>query len=105
MKRLVLATLFGALLWQAAGASAGPPLGGFLEGSNDGRPTYLSPCSPLRTDTKIWNCYVTRLLADVQKSGDPAHALPRIDAKVRAGGGHLVSARHMVMPPVRGMYR
>src|SRR3954452_7597627 len=104
MKRLVLATLFGALLWQAAGASAGPPLGGFLEGSNDGRTTYLSRCSLLRTDTKIWNCYVTRLLADVQKSGDSAHELPRIDVKVRAGGGYLESACHMMMHQVGRMY-
>ncbi len=104
MKRLVLATLFGALLWQAAGASAGPPLGGFLEGNNDGRTTYLSRCSLLRTDTKIWNCYVTRLLADVEKSGDPAHQLPRIDVKVRAGGGYLESACHMMMHQVGRMY-
>jgi len=104
MKRLLLATLLGALLWQAAGASAGPPLGGFLEGNNDGRTTYLSRCSLLRTDTKIWNCYVTRLLADVQKSGDPAHELPRIDVKVRAGGGYLESACHMMMHQVGRMY-
>src|SRR6266576_3619477 len=100
MKRLLLATLLGALLWQAAGASAGPPLGGFLEGNNDGRTTYLSRCSLLRTDAKIWNCYVTRLLADVEKSGDPAHQLPRIDVKVRAGGGYLEIACHMMMHQV-----
>ena len=85
-------------------ASAGPPLGGFLEGNNDGRTTYLSRCSLLRTDTKIWNCYVTRLFADVEKSGDPAHELPRIDVKVRAGGGYLESACHMMMHQVGRMY-
>ena len=104
MKRLLLAALVGVLLWQTGGASAGPPLGGFLEGSNDGRTTYLSRCSLLRTDTKIWNCYVTRLLADVEKSGDPAHELPRIDVKVRAGGGYLESACHMMMHQVGRMY-
>jgi hypothetical protein len=52
----------------------------------------------------IWNCYVTRLYADVQKSGDPAHELPRIDRKVRAGGGYLESNCHMMMHVVGRMY-
>jgi hypothetical protein len=99
-----LVALLGALLWQAAGAAAGPPLGGFLEGDQDPHSSYLSRCSLLRTDTKIWNCYVTRLLADVEKSGDPAHELPRIDVKVRAGGGYLESACHMMMHQVGRMY-
>jgi hypothetical protein len=88
----------------AGTASAGPPLGGFLEGDNNGRTTYLSRCSLLHGDTKIWNCYVTRLLADVEKSRDPAHELPRIDVKVRAGGGYLESACHMMMHQVGRMY-
>ena len=54
MKRLLLAALLGALLWQAAGASAGPPLGGFLEGDQDAHSTYLARCSLLRTDAKMW---------------------------------------------------
>jgi hypothetical protein len=91
-------------LIQAGAASAGPPLGGFLEGSNDGKTTYLSRCSLLRGDQKVWNCYVTRLFADVEKSGDPAHELPRIDVKVRAGGGYLESACHMMMHQVGRMY-
>jgi hypothetical protein len=85
-------------------AFGGPPLGGFLEGDNDGKTTYLSRCSLLRTDQKIWNCYVTRLLADIEKSGDPAHELPRIDVKVRAGGGYLESSCHMMMHQVGRMY-
>jgi hypothetical protein len=99
-------TLFLVLLSlvQAGAASAGPPLGGFLEGSNDGKTTYLSRCSLLRGDQKVWNCYVTRLFADVEKSGDPAHELPRIDLKVRAGGGYLESACHMMMHQVGRMY-
>jgi hypothetical protein len=63
-----------------------------LEGNNNGKTTYLSRCSLLRTDQKIWNCYVARLFADIEKSGRPAHELPRIDVKVRAGGGYLESA-------------
>jgi hypothetical protein len=85
-------------------ALAGPPLGGFTEGLNDGPRTYLSRCSLLHGEQKIWNCYVTRLLGDVEKSGDPAHELPRIDVKVRAGGGYLESACHMMMHEVGRKY-
>jgi hypothetical protein len=85
-------------------AKAGPPLGGFIQGPDDGKTTYLSRCSLLHGDQKIWNCYVTRLLADVEKSGDPAHELPRIDVKVRAGGGYLESSCHMMMHQVGRMY-
>ena len=85
-------------------AHAGPPLGGFLQGPNDGQTTYLSRCSLLHGQQKIWNCYVARLLADVEKSGDPAHELPRIDVKVRAGGGYLESSCHMMMHQVGRMY-
>jgi len=104
MKRLLLATVLVTALWQAGAASAGPPLGGFLQGANDGPATYLSRCSKLHGDQTIWNCYVTRLLADVEKSGDPASELPRIDGKVRAGGGYLESSCHMMMHQVGRMY-
>jgi hypothetical protein len=104
VRRFALLLLVVLCCLPAGTASAGPPLGGFLEGDNDGRTTYLSRCSLLHGDTKIWNCYVTRLLADVEKSGDPAHDLPRIDVKVRAGGGYLESACHMMMHQVGRMY-
>jgi hypothetical protein len=104
VKNLPLAALLCVLLWQVGAASAGPPLGGILEGDDNGRTTYLSRCSRLRTDTKIWNCYVTRLLADVEKSHDPANQLPRIDRKVRAGGGYLESSCHMMMHEVGRKY-
>jgi hypothetical protein len=85
-------------------ASAGPPPGGILEGDDNGRTTYLSRCSLLPTDRKIWDCYVTRLLAEIEKSGDPAHQLPRIDVKVRAGGGYLENSCHMMMHEVGRIY-
>jgi hypothetical protein len=104
MKRFLLAALFGVLLWQAGAASGGPPQNGILEGDDSGHTTYLSRCSLLRTEQKVWNCYVTRLLADIEKSGDPAHELPRIDRKVRAGGGYLESSCHMMMHEVGRIY-
>jgi hypothetical protein len=88
----------------ATTARAGPPLNGILQGDGTGQTTYLSRCSLLRKEQSIWNCYVTRLLADVEKSGDPANELPRIDKKVRAGGGYLLSSCHMMMHEVGRKY-
>jgi len=104
VRRFALLLLLLLCALPAGTASAGPPLGGFLEGANDGKTTYLSRCSLLHGEQKIWNCYVTRLLADVEKSGDPADELPRIDVKVRAGGGYLESACHMMMHQVGRTY-
>jgi hypothetical protein len=88
----------------AASAAAGPPQNGILEGDGSGKTTYLSRCSLLRKQQSIWDCYVTRLLADVEKSRDPANELPRIDKKVRAGGGYLLSSCHMMMHEVGRKY-
>ena len=103
LKRFLLLGLLGAVLWQAGGASGGPPPNGIILGDN-GRTTYLSRCSLLRKESSIWSCYVTRLLADVEKSHDPAHELPKIDVKVRAGGGYLLGNCHMMMHVVGRMY-
>ena len=93
-----------AMLVLASPAAAGPPLGGIREDDSNGRTTYLSRCSLLRKDSSIWNCYVTRLFADIEASKDPADELPRIDRKVRAGGGYLESNCHMMMHVVGRMY-
>ena len=94
--RIALFSLVAALLCVST-AAAGPPQGGIRLGDSGAGSTYLSRCSLLPTDAKIWSCYVTRLLADVEKSGDAANELPRIDAKVRAGGGYLLGNCHMMM--------
>ena len=101
---LTLAAATAALLVSLSTAAAGPPLGGIRMDDTNGRTTYLSRCGLLPTDTKIWNCYVTRLLADVEKSRDPANELPRIDRKVRAGGGYLLGNCHMMMHVVGRKY-
>ena len=102
--RIVLLALVATFLCIPT-ATALPPPGGTLlgEGTTE-RSTYLSRCMLLRGETKIWNCYVTRLLADVEKSGDPADELPRIDRKVRAGGGYLLGNCHMMMHVVGRKY-
>lgn len=99
-----LAALVATLAWSAGAATAGPPLGGFRFDDSNGKTTYLSRCSLLHGDTVIWNCYVTRLLADINRSHDPAHELPRIDRKVHAGHGYLEANCHMLMHVVGRMY-
>ncbi|MFL5982936.1 MAG: hypothetical protein ACJ74R_14625 [Gaiellaceae bacterium] len=101
---LVLAAVLCLSAWGAASASAGPPLNGILVGDGSGQTTYLSRCSLLRKEQTIWSCYVSRLLADVEKSHDPANELPRIDKKVRKGGGFLQSSCHMMMHEVGRKY-
>ena len=61
--------------------------------------TFLGRCADLR-DAKQWRCYVRGLLAVVEKSGDPAHELPRIDRRVHENGGFLESNCHMLMHQV-----
>ena len=99
---LLLATC--ALLLQPSGALSGPPPGPIRLDDSSGKTTYLSRCSLLRHETAVWNCYVTRLLADVERSKDPAHELPRIDRKVHAGHGYLEVNCHMMMHVVGRMY-
>jgi hypothetical protein len=98
-----LAACVVAVVWIAASAEAGPPQGGIPLDLN-GPTTYLSRCSLLHGESVIWNCYVTRLLADVERSHDPANELPRIDRKVRAGHGYLEVNCHMLMHVVGRMY-
>ena len=99
---LVLAAV--ALLLFPAAASSGPPPGGIRIDDSNGRTTYLSRCSLLRRESSQWDCYVTRLLFDIERSKDPANELPRIDRKVRAGGGYLETNCHMLMHVVGRQY-
>src|SRR5256714_2777593 len=87
----------------ASSAVAGPPQGG-IPMDLYGKTTYLSRCSLLHGDAVIWNCYVTRLLADVERSHDPALELPRIDKQVHAGHGYLEVNCHMMMHVVGRTY-
>jgi len=60
---------------------------------------FLSECS-LLSGQKLTRCYVRGLLAEVERSGDPANELPRIDAKARATGGVLATGCHGFMHEV-----
>jgi hypothetical protein len=84
--------------------SAAPFNGGFRLEDTPATSTYLSRCGRLYKASSQWNCYVTRLLFDIVRSKDPANELPRIDRKVRAGGGYLEMNCHMLMHVVGRRY-
>lgn len=64
-----------------------------------GQASLLGECAG-RPEQPRQRCYVRGLLAMVQKSGDPARELPRIDGRVRAAGGYLRENCHLLMHEV-----
>ena len=60
---------------------------------------FLSECTKLLLDPQV-RCYVDGLLAEVERQGDPATALPAIDREVHEAGGFLESACHSLMHEV-----
>ena len=105
-RRLLLLLVLTALvlLMLPAAALPGPPPGAIRLDDSSGKTTYLSRCSLLRHEAAVWNCYVKRIYADVERSRDPANELPRIDRKVHAGRGYLEVNCHMMMHVVGRMY-
>ena len=98
---VVVALTFAVLSFPTQASSN---LGAIRLEDTSARASYLSRCSRLRKQTSIWSCYVTRLLREIERSKDPANELPRIDRKVRAGGGYLEANCHMMMHVVGRMY-
>ena len=86
--------------WSLTGAQAGGhgvvPVPDFPVGGSN---FFLSECATL-ADPKRRRCYIRGLSAVVEKSGDPARELPRIDQKVHANGGFLESNCHIMMHEV-----
>jgi hypothetical protein len=79
-----------------AGGSGHVPVPDFPIGKKG---TVLPECASL-ADAKKNSCYIRGLLAMVEKSGDPATELPRIDREVRTSGGFLASNCHILMHEV-----
>jgi hypothetical protein len=73
----------------AAGASGAAPT----------RP-WLWQCEQIHLDQAKDACYVRLLLLDIDRSGDPATELPRIDARARAAGTSLYGRCHLLMHDV-----
>jgi hypothetical protein len=87
VKALALVALAGALV--AAGTAASAPK----------RP-WLWQCEQIHLEQAKEACYVRLLLLDVDRSGDPANELPRIDRRARAAGTSLYGRCHLLMHQV-----
>jgi hypothetical protein len=82
--RVLLAGLL-VLLVLASAAAAAP-----------GRP-WLWQCEQIGLTTAQDRCYERLLLEDIDRSGDPATELPRIDRRAKAAGTSLYANCHMYM--------
>ena len=103
MKRaffIVVAVCIAIGAWSLGTASAGGgghvPVPDFPVG---GQGTFLRECASL-PDRSRDRCYIRGLFAAVEKSGDPARELPRIDGTVNVGGGYLEANCHIFMHEV-----
>jgi hypothetical protein len=97
---IVLAACVLAGAWGLGGASAGSsghvPVPDFPIGSKG---FFLRACASLE-DPKRSRCYIRGLLAAVEKAGNPARELPRIDKTVHTSGGFLEANCHILMHEV-----
>jgi hypothetical protein len=58
---------------------------------------FLWQCEQIHRDDQKDACYVRLLLQDIDRSGDPANELPRIDRRVRAADTALSGRCHALM--------
>ena len=84
MKALAVAVLAGAILAGTTHAAA------------PARP-WLWQCEQISNEQSKDACYVRMLLLDIDRSGDPATELPRIDKRAHATPTSLYSRCHMLM--------
>ena len=95
----LLALCVAAVVWSlgaAAPAGSRGPVPDFPVGTKG---AYLLECASLQ-EPKRARCYVRELLAAIEKSGDPAREVPRIDGRVHASGGYLETNCHILMHEV-----
>jgi len=65
---------------------------------------WLWQCEQIGRLDAQWTCYVRLLLQDVDRSGNPAAELPRIDRRARAAGTSLAGNCHALMHEVGRRY-
>jgi hypothetical protein len=65
---------------------------------------YLWQCVAIGREDSRHRCYERLLLERIERSGDPARELPRIDRDVAATGGELLGACHALMHEVGRRY-
>jgi hypothetical protein len=91
-RSFVLAAVVAALL--VAGNASGAPV----------RKPWLWQCTQIHNADPQYRCYVRLLRLDIERSGDPARELPRIDKRVLAVGGPLEAGCHVLMHEVGREY-
>src|SRR5581483_7230185 len=62
-----------------------------------GAKPWLWQCEQIHLEQAKDECYVRLLLQDIDRSGDPANELPRIDRRARAADTSLYGRCHMLM--------
>jgi hypothetical protein len=65
---------------------------------------WLWQCEQIGRLDAQWRCYVRLLLQDIDRSGNPAAELPRIDRRARAAGTSLEGNCHALMHEVGRRY-
>jgi hypothetical protein len=65
--------------------------------SADAQRPFLWQCEQIHRDDQKDACYIRLLLEDIDRSGDPANELPRIDTRVRAADTALTGRCHALM--------
>jgi hypothetical protein len=72
---------------------------GTASASSPPRP-WLWQCAQIHNLDPQFRCYVRLLRQDIERSGDPASELPRIDRRVLRAGGTLAESCHVLMHQV-----
>ena len=65
---------------------------------------YLWQCVAITREDARYSCYARLLLERVERSGDPARELPRIDRETREMGGEVAGSCHALMHEVGRRY-
>jgi hypothetical protein len=90
-----MAAAFALLALIAAGCGSGREAASLSAGGPH-RP-WLWQCEQIQLDEAKDECYIRLLLQDINRSGDPADELPRIDRRAEAAGTSLYERCHMLM--------
>ena len=93
MIRAALALAAIALLCAACGAGTRSHTGA----AHAARRPWLWQCAGIHLDQARDECYIRLLLQDIDRSGDPATELPRIDRRAKAAGTDLYARCHLLM--------
>ena len=101
MRRLLVAPVLALVLLgpSVSATHAGDTRGG----GSEARP-WLWQCDQILREEMKYRCYVRLLLLDVERSGDPARELPRIDRRAEAAQTSLTGSCHVLMHEVGRRY-